>query len=292
MRIRQKTKLLLSVVEFIKYIDLGAAPRSWNDLTRAQILFICELFSRGKEENNFLTRIALHVFKLKPLKALREGEFFLFLQGRKRIILSPEQVTSLSKKFSWLKETSDLTKQKLPEVRIGLRKYYGPDDKLFNLTFAEYQTAENFYLAFNKTRDQKYLDLLVATLYRRQIKNYRRIRNATAFKGDRREDFNDYLVESRVKKIRRLNIAKKFAIYQYFMGCMSHLQKTYPLVIQESKAIAGTDKIYNHTMLIEFLKGDDINADPLKENVYQIMARCQRDRLRQQYIENMKKNGI
>jgi hypothetical protein len=280
-------------VEFIKQIDLGNAPRSWNDLTRDQILFICNLFTKGKEENNFLAHVAMKVFDLKLLKVLqaRGEKYFLFLHGRSRIILSPEQIASLGRKLSWLKEPSDLTRQKLPEIRIGFRKYYGPEDKLFNLTFAEYQTAENYYLAYNKLRDDQYLDMLVATLYRPQVKNFRKIRNTPAFKGDRREDFNDYLVDARAKKFKRLDKAKKFTIYQYFMGCMASLQKTYPLVFQELPGgSTSTDKIYNHTMLIEYLKGDDINADPLKENVYQIMARCQRDRLRQQFIENLKKN--
>ena len=293
MRMKILTQHLLSAVEFAKTIDLGKSPQSWDDLTSSQVLFICKLFAKAKQESNFLTRVALFVYGLRPLSAyhLKGFNYFLFRSGRRRMILSAEQVASLAKKFSWLTGQSDLTRNMFPVLRVGLKKYYGPEEKLFNLNFAEYQSAENFFLAFNTLKEVRHLDLLVATLYRLQIKHYKKICKSPSFKGDRREEFNDYLVEARAKKINRISIAHKYAVYQYFMGCISYLKKTYPLVFQESSGgIDSNSRLYNHTMLVEYLKGDNINADPLKENVYQIMARCQKDRLRSQQIENQKKN--
>ena len=293
MKTLRKTRHLPSAVEYTKSIDLGKSPRCWNDLTRSQLLFVCALFAKAKPISNFLCRVAMKVYDLRLIKSIPAGEeeFFLFRKKRQRIILSALQVDTLSRKLEWLTTESDLSVNKIPVIRVGLRKYYGPEDKLFNLTFNEYQSAENYYLAFNKLREVKYLDMLVATLYRPRIKNLRGELRKPSFNGDIREPFNDYLTQRRVKKVSRLNIAYKWVVFQFFSGSVCHLQKTYSLVFQELGGSPDSlSKVYQQTMLIEYLKGENINADPLKENVYQIMARFQRDRLRAQSLENIKKN--
>jgi hypothetical protein len=131
-----------------------------------------------------------------------------------------------------------LSRQLLPVVRLGLRRYHGAGAGFDNLRFLEFVFADSFYQAYLDTKEEAWLDKLLAVLYRPA-----RLRGGRAA-GDWRQPFNDNLLERDTARLARLPQATKLAILTWYRGCRYGLQQRYPLVFtpsQEQQAASRPD---------------------------------------------------
>src|SRR5690606_32360899 len=73
----------------------------------------------------------------------------------------------LRETVSYLEEVQ-LTRNVIGTLWILGRRYYGPGNRLANITIAEYRRTEIYYQLYQKSKRREFLLLLAATLYRRR----------------------------------------------------------------------------------------------------------------------------
>jgi hypothetical protein len=180
------------------------AASSWNELTEKQLKRVAKLLFSDKSYHSYLIRQMMVMTGLKR---------------RHVISFTPEQLTQLNHLFDFLLEENNLTRQLIPSFSIGLlrRKLYGPGDGLASVNANEFMEADDYYMEFEKTKDIKQIDKLIACLYRPKNKEVNV--KSEAFAGDVRLPFNPYTVERRAKKIAWLDSSTKLGILLWYKGC-------------------------------------------------------------------------
>ena len=112
-----------------------------------------------------------------------------------------------------------LTKNLLPSFRINARVFHGPADGMKNICASEFAFADSFYLRYFETGDEKFLDFMIASLYRtaklfhfvqKRMKNY---------DGDIRKKFNRHHIDFLSLHIKTLPQDHKLAILLFYEGC-------------------------------------------------------------------------
>ncbi|MDO7849238.1 hypothetical protein Q5H92_22935 [Hymenobacter sp. M29] len=223
-------------VEFGRRLYL--VPSAWNELSRRQLLQITRLHGQGFASDRALDDAFRRVILGVP------GRLWARLNGVQRVEL--RHLVPVR----FLREPADfapLTEQLLPHLPylkwyqgLGCR-YFGPRENFRNLSFAEFIFADAFFLRYLQTNDETQLDRLVATLYRPQRAGYAPL--APDYAGDRREPFNENLLDARARHVARLEHHVKYAVMLWYRGCRKALETRFEYVFtgeNNRKASAGS----------------------------------------------------
>lgn len=148
--------------------------------------------------------------------------------------MSRIQLAQLTLHLNPLLENFQITKNHFPTIH-GL---YGPGDYFKYIRLGEFIVADQYFEAFQNTGDgaaprTKYLDLLIATLWREKAKE--------DINGDWRMPFKSSTIEKRSKKIKRWPINHKRLMYLYFAGCKQYLAERYDTLFSASDQSEGGD---------------------------------------------------
>jgi hypothetical protein len=217
------------------------APATWQQLTRDQFLIWVKIYTRGlKVEQAFL--LASILFYKIPKRA-----FFK---------LNAVEHYEISKTLNFLWDQHKLVKWMIPSVQIWFKKYYGPDDRLANSTIKEFRFCELYYHLYKKTGDEKLLDLLIATLYRRP--------GANDAGNDEREKLTDIKVRKQAGKMNRLSEPVRKAILFNYEGCSSYIRAKYPRIFKPSKS--KTEALPDMEELIKTVAGGKFGSFKETEN--------------------------
>jgi hypothetical protein len=210
-------------VEFGPRLYLVAT--AWNELSPRQLLRITRLhgqpFASDRALEDAFRRVLLQV----------PGRVLAKLNGVQRSELRHLVPVAFLRNPS---EASPLTEQLLPHLTRPLwrdplqRRYYGPRANFRNLRFAEFMFADAFFLRYLKTNDETQLDRLVAVLYRPQRRYY--APNSPSYGGDRREDFNENLLDARAKRLAAVPHHVKYAVMLWYRGCRKALESRFEYV--------------------------------------------------------------
>jgi hypothetical protein len=200
-------------------------PSDWNELTKKQVLFVSRLFQG---------QLSVVDFKLRAL--------FKFLSVRRKVLkrIHPEDAYFLGESLDFLFNEVSLTRNLLPVLRTGRRKYFGPADAMMNCTFGEFTMANSQLDTFSKTKEQKYLDEMVAVLYRPR-KWFWFIRKAYSDDQDSRKKFVNRSLKRRCQKIARLDYEVKYSIFLFFSGVLNSLPQLYPYVYEQQGGTGNED---------------------------------------------------
>ncbi len=106
--------------------------------------------------------------------------------------------------------------------------YHAPADELANVSFLEFAFADAYFVAYCQGQEAKWLDHLLGTLYRPQRPRYRP--HAADYRGDRRADFNENLIERHAARLARLPQLTKLLVFAWYQGCRRALEQRYPHV--------------------------------------------------------------
>ena len=134
-----------------------------------------------------------------------------------------------------------------------------------------------------------FLNKLIATLYRYKDKSIKIDKN---YNGDLREKFNDFLIDSRSKKLDRLPFYKKQAVYIYYSGSVNILTERFPLVFAGGKTTSTPQG--NSTLILNDRVSKEFGIKPEEARelmLYDVMQRLQDIRtdannLKNKYKEN------
>ena len=232
-------------------------PSGWNELTQKQVLFVSRLFQG---------QLSMVDFKLRTL--------FNFLTVRPKVLkrIHPEDAYFLCENLDFLFNEVSLTKTLLPVFKTGSRKYFGPSDAMMNCTFGEFTMANSVLDSFSKTREQKYLDEMVAVLYR-QRKWFWLIRKAFTDNQDPRKKFVNRSLKKRCQKIFRLDYEIKYSVFLFFSGVLNSLPVLYPYVYQQNEDAGSADNGWA-SLIISLADGktDDKSLETvMNSNLYNVL---------------------
>jgi hypothetical protein len=198
-------------------------PTKWNDLSRKQLLYIARLFILKLSQNAFRMRAFTFLTKSRVLgeRKVSGDWFYIFRHGRQRFMIQDQELLFFLKSVDFLTQDSRLTVNRFPVIRIWWKRFFGPSNSGYNISWLEFINAESCFYAFNTSHDPKYLRQLCAILYRPQKKNYRPM--AEDYNGDRRQRFNDFTYQRRARWFRWLSSEKLMCIYVFYAGFRNKL---------------------------------------------------------------------
>lgn len=184
-------------------------PADWNSMTRKQLLLWCGLGRRYLSIDAVLT-ISGYLFYNIP-----SSIFNLFKAG---------EDLAIADKMKWLLENK-LTNNLIGKIRIGWKVYYGPANRLSNLTIGEYRRADLFHQMYIKTGKRDYLLALAATLFRQKGgKSMDDVRCELTENGvNRRAKFFKWALHPTILK----------AIQLFYEGCRADIVRRFPVVFEK-----------------------------------------------------------
>jgi len=232
-------------------------PSDWNELTKKQLLFVSRLFHG---------QLSVVDFKLRAL--------FDFLSLKKKVLkrIHPEDAYFLCETLDFLFKEVSLSRNLLPTIGTGWTKCIGPSNAMMNCTFGEFTMANSLLDSYSKTREQKYLDEMVAVLYRRK-KWFWLIRRAFTDNQDPRKKFVNRSLKKRCSRIATLDFDVKYCVFLFFSGVLNSLPVLYPYVY-EQKGGAGSEDNGWASLIISLADGktDDKSLETvMNSNLYNVL---------------------
>lgn len=253
-------------------------PTSWNELTRGQLLYVSRLF-RGK--------LTLAEFRVRALR-----EFLSVKQNTFRRI-DPEDAYSLCETLDFLTQEVTLTRNVIPVIRTGLRKYHGPADAMTNCTFGEFTLASSVLDEYHRSGDEAHLDQLVAILYRPK-KLFWSIRKYFTDHQDPRVRFRNRPLKNRADRLAKVDHCVKHSVLLFFSGVLNSLTGLYPYVYRQ-KDDANSQEDGWASLIISLADGktDDKSLETvMNSNLYNVFIGLNKKAKEyQDYQEKIKKNG-
>lgn len=249
-------------------------PTSWNELSEKQLINVCELYMRGLEEQEFLSLAALHLSGIRVADKSSVAATHQFRHKRRKFYMDVFQFASLCNSVRFLLNPPSLNIQKIPDIRILGKKYYGPSTMISNMTFGEWIQVDIYMQHYGQTKERKYLQMAAAAMYRRCDK--KKVRSEE-YDGDPRRKFNEHLVERNSKIFNRVSDAKLMAISIFFNGCVKTLKNLFPLTLQESSGSGRGDLLKDTLSMIDQLNNDDVtkNNAVQQTRLYEVLAKLE-----------------
>ncbi|WP_291528597.1 hypothetical protein [Bacteroides sp. UBA939] len=246
------------------YDDIYQLPADWDDLTPAELLYLVKLTQTDipietVKVHMLLYSLKAHVTRHRKIygdkyriSVGKESENVCFCVRRKKYLLSPEEVCSLTDLFHFLFERENdrygnairhyikplRFVNPYPAIRIRMRKFTGPDDGLFDITFEQFMYMQT-YLDAMQQEPLKINHLLACLWHRGKTFDINRLDDDAAF-------------------IRHLPEAKKMVMYWFITGCMINLTGSFPRVFSGGKGTVKHNVFDSQLRLLDTLANSDM----------------------------------
>ena len=253
-------------------------PSTWNELTRKQLLYVSRLF-RGK--------MSLADFRIKTLRE--------FLSIKRKVFkrIDPEDAFVLSETLDFLTREVTLTRNVIPMIRTGLRKYYGPSDAMTNCTFGEFTMASSILEEYHKSGSEEHLDHLVAILYRPK-KAFWFIRKHFTDQQDPRVRFMNRSLKKRASRMAKVDHCLKYSVFLFFNGVLNSLTSLYPYVYRQKEDADSQDNSWA-SLIISLADGktDDKSLETvMNSNLYNVFIGLNKKAKEyQDYLDKIESHG-
>lgn len=216
-------------------------PTCWKQLNEKQLIYISWLLVQNSYKAHEIHAFAF--VRLTGIKVIfnRKDDSFYCRYKKQNFSLTKEQVTSFSRQFEWI--TSGVT-EVTPIAKLEGRTHEDP--RLRGIPFAQYLACENYYQAYIFTKDEKYLNYLIATFYQ----------------GNK--SFDDHKTIKRAEGFRKLPFHVRHTVFLWFYGLKSVLQKEFPFFFQKVESILEDEEPQAPNMraqidnMIRSLTGGDV----------------------------------
>ncbi|NCA76933.1 MAG: hypothetical protein EOM90_11400 [Alphaproteobacteria bacterium] len=231
-------------------------PSIWNELSRKQLIYVSRLFN-GK----------LNLFEFR-VKVLQE---FLSVKRKTFRRIEPEDAYFLSETLDFLTKEVNLTRNVIPVIRTGLRKYYGPSDAMSNCTFGEFTLTSSVLDEYHKSGCEDHLDQLVAILYRPK-KVFWFIRRHFTDHQDPRVRFMNRSLKRRAGRMAKVDHCIKHSVLLFFTGVLNSLPALYPYVYRQKDETDSQDNGWA-SLIISLADGktDDKSLETImNSNLYNV----------------------
>ncbi len=210
-------------------------PSKWLDLSNSQLLFVAKLFNSdfSKFRTQFLTLAFFRLSNARISGKPTADIFLLKIKGQKIFEMPISLLTSITNKLDWL--LGEVTEVKpLKRILFASPVNY----RLYNTTFEQFLTAENYYIAFSETNEMKYLNMLVASLYSLPL-----------------HKFNAKKISSRSKWFFLASVHSKFTVFLWFSGFRAHISNEFPELFDVSGNPKKKEPINIKSHIMGFVRG-------------------------------------
>ncbi len=253
-------------------------PSTWNELTRKQLLYVSRLFQGKLSLIEFQTRALLEFLSIKR-KIFRR--------------IDPEDAFLLCETLDFLTREVTLTRNVLPVIRTGLRKYYGPSDAMTNCTFGEFTMASSVLEEYHKSGSEDHFDQLVAILYRPK-KVFWFIRKYFTDHQDPRIRFMNRSLKKRTTRIAKVDLCMKYSVFLLFNGVLNSLTALYPYVYRQKDESDSQDSGWA-SLIISLADGktDDQSLETImNSNLYNVFIGLNKKaREYHEYLDKIESHG-
>lgn len=226
-------------------IDTIQFPTEWSELNTKELQFIAEaIYTGSMKEADLFFCIILNRTTQKNLVPLLDLEQCA-IDG---LPLVKFIVTEIQ-----------LTKNPLPVIK----DYFGPADNFDDLTCGEFEEAEACFFALKEQKEEKHLNLLLATMWRQKEKEKR-----IAFAG--------YDTARHIAVFEKMNFKNKIIVFLWYIGCREQIAKLFPSIFGGDGAVSDTPAALAFTNCIHMGAGvkngtrENIRKMLLKEFLYDI----------------------
>lgn len=183
-------------------------PRSWRELTPAQVSRVAYYLALGIEEAECLVRLGVEFADLKPRgsRVTDHGDIVYCYYHRTagNVLLTAEQVAVIAEAMRWV------TGEPEPMAAPLLDGLPAPDDQLYGLTFEQFVTADAACTAYVRTKNPEALRMMCAAFYPKSGK------------------FDQDKVEAEARRISYLPAWQLEAVVLWFIGAKKLLMQKYP----------------------------------------------------------------
>lgn len=279
-------------------------PSEWDELARVHLGAIAGLSLMNLQEMQFKTHLLFHLANIQVDKtdSARNPEnysemlFKVSIKNGHPAYMSALQMYDLLNGFDFLfkkiesKEgislvlDSHLTKNLIPAFKVGGTTYYGPSDKLFNVSFSEFIHTETNLSRFVRSKEVVHLNKLIAILYRPEDPTSNP--GSPDYKGDRRLPFNDHHINDLAEQISKLNHTVKMCIYLFYSGCQWWIQNQFPHVFRQKSK--GKDDGLGFLGLVDALTGGDVTKteDVRKSYLMDVMIHLEQSAIEYEKVKD------
>lgn len=193
---------------------------NWEELNPNQAASILQTISYKNADATWI--------KVSVLSLLFTSKNFHILTS-----LEEDQVYALIPLTDFVFNTKPELKNYFPEINLKKKKHIAPKVDLSNIGFGEWCFAYEYYNWYFKTRNEDFLNKLIATLYRPIDVNSSE--DSPEYSGDLREIFNENLIEKRAKSVCSIQTERKTAILTWFSLALLNVMDRFPHVFPKSE---------------------------------------------------------
>lgn len=148
-------------------------PENWDEITEAHLLLLGKQFPLIPT-GEVLFKIFYGFLKInKPIATellfIRSMEIAKKVtpKGKPNIFLeSVGRALGMLDNFNWIFTTNCINKCIIQEIKVYRKIFYGPGENLYNVTINEFKHADKFFMTYMMNKEIKWLNLLLATLWR------------------------------------------------------------------------------------------------------------------------------
>jgi hypothetical protein len=253
-------------------------PSTWNELTSNQFLFVSRLFQGKLTIADFKVRALLEFLSIKR-KAFKR--------------IDPEDAHFLCETLDFLTKEVSLTRNVIPVIRSGLRKYYGPAYTMTSCTFGEFTLASSVLDEYQKSGSEDHLDQLVAILYRPN-KTLWFIRKHFTDHQDPRVRLMNRSLKKRAGQMAKVDYCIKHSVFLFFSGILNSLTGLYPYVYRRKDEANDQDNGWA-TLIISIADGktDDNSLETvMNSNLYNVFIGLNnKAKEYQDYLDKIESHG-
>lgn len=206
------------------------------------------------------------------LLGMRLKEFFSMTIAQRHSLLASLQHLSEFKNLP--------TKWMIPSIEVRFMKWYGPNEKLSDLVFAEFMFAETMLDRYYSKKDEYELDRFIAILYRPRA----------FLSGGQRSKFDQKTVDGRAKLLKNVDRSLKRAILLNYQGWKIHLRTLFKHAFKEAEAGAKVQKSNWLEQAIRLAEHRQSEVDVIKTtNLYEVLSSFNlRIKDHEAYVETLK----
>ena len=226
-------------------------PAEWDELSTSQFIHISKNLKRARFQGRSVFGAAnlgstslpafdeiLQSLRIEFLSILLGVRSYYLMRltkmGRSFLGLFPDEIQELCQQTNFLFQENNRTINPIPKVKRWCHIYYGPSDRLANITAGEFHFADLFFQEWMDTDNESTLDKLVAVLYRPKGKGFLHDPDSDFFSGDIRIPFNQNSIEARAKRLSKISRVKKLAIAHFYEGCRNVIIEAYPEIFKKT----------------------------------------------------------
>ena len=246
------------------YDDIYQLPATWDELSNQELAYLVKLTQKDVSLEQVKIYMLLYCLKARVtrhrkiygnqvhLSVGKESENVRFRVRRKKYLLTPEEVNSLANIFEFLfeRETDkysrtmnyyikpDCFANPYPALHIRMRKFIGPDDGLYDITFEQFIYMQTYRDAIRQ--DPQKINHLLACLWHRG------------------KTFDISRLDKDAALLRHLPDTQKIIMYWFITGCMINLGYHFPRVFSDQEGSIKNNVFDSQLRLLDTLANSDM----------------------------------